>query len=231
MPAFKQLIGAVVVTLSACVDGALPLGAEVREERGSAAAAKAGHHCFTPWGVDLNESLGIDDAIVDPDCTEIAAGEHFIPLAFWFTNQAGGTEDTPLTYPAGYTPSTAAPMDDFLAKLVSIRYVARPTQRTASYQGTSALIFVPVEAIWGGSGFFPDSWMGFTTAVFVPRLAPMPPGDYEIDLYFTLSAEHCDGLGDVPEENCMPAGELLWWTFAVTITPGPQSLTRGSAIP
>jgi hypothetical protein len=40
----------------------------------------------------------------------------------------------------------------------------------------------------------------------IPRMAPLSPGHHTQELFWILSAQHCDGT-TTDEESCLPAGE------------------------
>ena len=87
-------------------------------------------HCVTGDGIDLNEVLAVSETIVlHPDCYEVDAGEIYIPLGYWM--MAKSYESVPSPHPlAGSTP-----IEDFLAKVVAVRYVVDPdTRRARSYR-------------------------------------------------------------------------------------------------
>jgi hypothetical protein len=55
-------------------------------------------------------------------------------------------------------------------------------------------------------------------AATMPRMTPLSVGAHTYEVTWVLSAQHCDGLGGVVEENCLPAGEI-------PIDGGPLTVT------
>jgi hypothetical protein len=45
-------------------------------------------------------------------------------------------------------------------------------------------------------------------AATMPRMKPLSVGAHSYEVTWVLSAQHCDGLGAMVEENCLPAGAL-----------------------
>lgn len=188
--------------------------------------------CTAPWGVDLCAATGVFTAFLfptDAGGAPLPVGTRWTPFAVWGTNAPGGLPGLPLTYRDGYVPANPAdPMEDFAGKLQSIRLVVDPgTPRERAY-----LLDDPLEVgrmvtagdYWGPAGYAglpelnPTPWL-----VFVPRLRPLPPGVHELQLVFTLSAEHCDGYPSLFGEpltveggHCLPAGDYAYFpTVAV----------------
>jgi hypothetical protein len=56
------------------------------------------------------------------------------------------------------------------------------------------------------------------------RPTPLRPGPHVVRVFWVLSDMHCDGLGDVPADNCLPAGEILLNLVPFEVTaPAAQS--------
>ncbi|WP_155370455.1 hypothetical protein [Catellatospora vulcania] len=163
------------------------------------AAPPAAHDCITPGGANLNQIYGIEERIVSPPiCLEVLAGERWVVLANSWTTAAGPDG---AVYPAGYTPELPAPIDDFDAKFRSAKYVIdggtdRERVVTAGPEVLQTLV--------GADG------LPFSTFPS-PALKPLRPGTHTFAVYIVLSAQHCDGLGDVVALNCLPAGESEWF--------------------
>ena len=185
------------------------LAASLASGVGGASAARVdppGHedanHCF--WffsGVDLNELFGVPEQFHHfLSCTEdLSAGEHWRPFVTWI---AGDGVDS--VYPAGYVPLRPQPIEDFVAKL---------TVKVVTDGGTpkqKAYVFSPAEAVRTDitlDQLEPDA-PPLGLAVTMPRMKPLSVGAHSYEVTWVLSAQHCDGLGAVVEENCLPAGEL-----------------------
>ena len=177
-------------------------------------------HCILPWGPDLNEVLGTDIRILTGPggCDPIALErERFAPLlAFWF-NDPGGSLAIPLLYPEGYAPSDPDPLRAFWSALRSTTYVVQPSGR--SYTFTAAQLVrqsfpSTVGDLWGGSGFFADSWSGLRARVLLPLLPPLRAGEYTIDLAITFEEPWCDGTDPL---GCFPAGTTSLGTYPLTV--------------
>lgn len=58
----------------------------------------------------------------------------------------------------------------------------------------------------------PDTGSGVTVYGAAPewttiepfRSRTMDPGEYRIDIYWTMTEQHCDGFGADPASNCLP---------------------------
>ncbi len=108
-------------------------------------------------------------------------------------------------------------------KLEAVKYVVDPgtrQERTHTFSGAQVLrTDLTLGDIQDGPyPFPPESPLALTLA----KARPLPPGDHFVQTYLVLSAEHCDGLGDVREENCLPAGEVAY-------TPGRPQVTSGAS--
>ena len=49
---------------------------------------------------------------------------------------------------------------------------------------------------------FPDL-PGF---IVIPRMAPLSRGHHTVQLFWVLTAQHCDGISTEEAESCLPAG-------------------------
>ena len=129
----------------------------------------------------------------------ISAGEHWRIFGFWFTDD--GVDSV---YPAGYVPLRPLPIEDFVAKF-TVKVVidgGTPQQKTYVFSAAEALrTDITLDQLVPGSPPFP-------MAAIMPRLQPLSVGDHTLQVIWVLSAQHCDGLAAVVEENCLPAGEL-----------------------
>jgi hypothetical protein len=156
------------------------------------------NHCFNSFGVDLNELYGVSDQFRTRECQVLSAGEHWVlgPLV-WIVDD--GVDSV---YPDGYVPVSPNPIDDFAAKLVAVKVVV----------DGKAEVFSPSEALRTDinieqlePGLFGDP---LPMASMLPRLRPLSVGEHTFQPFIVLSAEHCDGIAAVEEENCLPAGEI-----------------------
>ena len=117
--------------------------------------------------------------------------------------------------PAGFVPAGATPLDDFLAKFVAAKYVVDPGTRQAK-----TYVFPKSSRLWTGQV---DGLPAVTTAT-LGLLQPLSPGQHLVEVYWGMSAQHCDALGDVIADNCLPAGEVLFNRIPFVVTaPATQS--------
>jgi hypothetical protein len=173
---------------------------------GVLAAPKPVQHCITPTGSDLNERYGFSAAIVAPFCTEVKSGQRWVVSNGWFMNVAFDS------VPASFVPAGATPLDEFKAKFVGVKYVVDPgTKQEKTYQFPSD---DNLGVILNNGGF------DVANPLTLGTLKPLSVGDHVVDSYLIFSAMHCDGLGDVVEENCLGPGEVLFSTVAFTVVPG-----------
>ncbi|MGW8767136.1 hypothetical protein ACWGN5_32075 [Streptomyces sp. NPDC055815] len=157
-------------------------------------------HACAFEGINLNEFLGVAQRLIGPPpCREAFVGEQWVrTFPSWGTApSAQGT-----VYPAGYTPARPAPMNDFTSKFLGVRIVndiGTAQQRSYTF-GPEVLRRIALD---------PES--GFLFAYFAtPPLHPLRAGAHTTTVFMRLSAEHCDGIGTNPEENCLPAGEFQY---------------------
>lgn len=155
------------------------------------------NHCVAPNGLDANEFYGVSQQIVSPFCTQVDAGEHWTVWAFWLTSESFDT------VPNGFVPTGSTPLEDFLAKFVGVRYVIDPGTRQERHlffpaNGRTFAAPTPVRP-----GLLVVTPLTFTIA------RPLSVGDHVVRVSWVMSDTHCDGLGDDPAINCIPAGESL----------------------
>lgn len=169
--------------------------------RAASAGPKPVTPCISPTEVNLNDRWGVSDAIIAPFCPNLAAGRRWAVSNAWFMGPAFDA------MPPGFVPDGATPVEDFIAKFVGVKYVVDPgTKQEKTYVFPS------------------DETLGVLNAppfdVVLGSLKPASVGDHVVGSYLLLSAMHCDGIGAVAEENCLPAGETLYQTIEFTVTPG-----------
>lgn len=157
------------------------------------------HNCLSPDGTNLNQLYEVGERIIGPPaCREAFAGERWVRTgATWAT--APSAADA--VYPEGYTPSEPNPIDDFNAKFAGARFVhdaGTPQERSFTF-GREAL----------RTGFTAPNGLPYS-AIVSPALRPLSVGRHTSTMYLRLSAEHCDGLGTSPDDNCLPEGEFTW---------------------
>lgn len=105
------------------------------------AAPRRPPHCIADWGTDWSDVLHVDKAAIvsSPFCTHVRPGDPYTPEVLWITNTEDGIEGGPVLYPPGYTPRHKAPMNDFLHKLDSVRYVVQPSGAEFSFSASNIL--------------------------------------------------------------------------------------------
>jgi hypothetical protein len=169
-------------------------------------ALAAEMHCITPFGTDLNALFGTSTQIVTPFCTQVNSGE------VWTT--PGGTPWVMNTSfaaaPEGFIAAGATPMDDFLAKFTAAKVVVDAgTSKEKTY------IFPNSNKLWRGT------FLGFPAVqtATLTILKPLSVGKHTVQLYWVFSAMHCDGFGNIAQDNCLGPGEVAYGpliTFQVT---------------
>lgn len=188
--------------------------------RGGGASAegktKPGNHCVFPANnADLNEIYGVTAQIVTGFCPEVNSGERWVsPGAPWSMN------DSFAAVPDEFEPAQGAtkPLEDFLAKFVQVRFVIdRGTrqEQTVVFPNDGNLFTGP-GSLFPGT---PANW-DVVSPIALGTLKPLPVGDHLVEVYWTLSDLHCDGLVANIDENCLPAGEFLYSRTRFTVVPG-----------
>jgi hypothetical protein len=166
-------------------------------------------------GVDVNAVLGVTDRIIkQPLCPQAYVGEWYVPLTYWLA--ARSYADVPSPYPL----SAPTPMDDFLAKLVAVRFVIDSGASTEqSYRFEKRDLTLRLGTL---DEFSPPGFPQVPIVFMIAKLPPLPPGGHRVAFFYDLSAGNCDGLGTAPE-NCLPQGEsyLGWCPFQV-VTPAAR---------
>lgn len=184
------------------------------------AAPRRPAHCVAPWGIDWSDVLHVDKAaMVSPFCTEVAAGDPFTPEVQWITNTEGGVADGPVLYPPGYTPRHKAPMNDFLHKLDSVRYVVQPGDLEFSFTASNIRRLVTVRDLYQGSDEFTPPQMAWPAAALLGELPPLPPGTYSADIHFVMSDAHCDGQHADFALSCLSPGDNFALTRDFVVVP------------
>jgi hypothetical protein len=194
-----RLCRSIVVTVVAL---GICLGADAST---SSAGPKTAPHCITPTAVDLNERYGVSEAIVAFFCTEINSGQPWTVTNAWFVSP---TFDA---VPDGFVPAGTTPLEDYIAKFIGIKYVVDPgTSKEKAY-------------VIGNNddlGIVDGGVIIAVNPVSLGALEPLSVGDHVVDSYLLFTAMHCDGFADIPEDNCIQAGETLWSSVQFTVTPG-----------
>ena len=191
------------VMFLAVVSASLAISAgDVAAKRTDPPGHDDGNHCVTTDGVDLNVLYGVADQFRNRECQEVTAGEHWIVPLFWIVNFGADA-----VYPVGYMPARPDPIDDFVSKLVGIKFVI-----DAGTAAERVLVLPPsVRTDVDAEELQPGLWGApFPMASMLPRLRPLSVGDHVWQPFVVLSAMHCDGFAANAEENCLPAGETAF---------------------
>jgi hypothetical protein len=177
-------------------------------------------HCIAPWGIDWSVTLGVTDVdVVSPFCTQVMAGDRYIPEVLWITNTPTGVEGHPVVYPDGYFPTSSVPMTDFLHKLERVRYVVQPGGQEVVYSAPGIEKALIVSDLFAGSDQFPPAEMVLPVTALLGRLPALPVGSYRASIHFVMTAEHCDGNHADRANNCLPAGDSLVLSRAFDVVP------------
>jgi hypothetical protein len=162
-------------------------------------------HCIALNGVDINVNVGVSAAVVAPFCPEMKAGDWWVPAQFWF-----GAKTWELV-PDGFEPAGDTPVEDFIAKFVSVRYVVD--------QGTDQEFSVEFA---NGPGLWYDEHptnpdIELASAMTLGSIRPVSVGTHTVTSFWTFSGDQCDGLSDVFEESCFPAGVVDGGTLSFDV--------------
>jgi hypothetical protein len=182
--------------------------------------ARRPEHCVAPWGIDWNDVLHVNKAaIVSSFCTEIRASDPYTPEVLWITNTEDGIEGGPVLYPEGYTPRHKAPMNDFLHKLDSVRYVVQPGNQELSFRASQIEKRVTVGDLYEGAPDFTAPQLVWPATALLGELPPLPPGTYSADIHFVMSDTHCDGQTSDFAQSCLPPGDSFTLTRSFVVQP------------
>jgi hypothetical protein len=138
--------------------------------------------------------------------------------AVWFTNTRYPPAVRAALEGMGYNFHSQNPAEDFLSKMVEVRVeIRRQDQKVAEFKFDPKRNFrlVRVDEFFGqrrppAVPFVDPEDVGRLPLFGFPVLAgPLPsPGDYTVDVFWTLSDLHNDGLGLDPANDFLPAGEF-----------------------
>lgn len=207
----------------------------------AAASASPAATCVSDNGTNVNAHLGVPGSDViwlnlqgqRPPCVTVVKGRTFYRAHGWITQLPPGTqvdgETITTVYPERYRPDHSAPMTDFLSKLSQARYVVSRDGRvelTRTVRRPAVLRHAKL-GTFGDLFVAPDSSPGVTLYGVTPwwtSLEPfssrtLPIGQHRIEIYWTLTRQHCDGLGADPAANCLPAGESLATSTDFDVVP------------
>jgi hypothetical protein len=188
------------------------------------------HSCPSPFfpNSDLNVRYGVSERIVGPPGCRVAfAGEKWVrAVPPWIT--APNAADA--GYPAGYDPCANGgkpgetcslnPIDDFNLKFQGARYVIDAgTQQERTINAGKEILrtgFAVPQGFVEPPGY-PANIDGFPFSSPVsPVFRPLSVGNHTINVFVTMSAQHCNGIKPAPTPAlglgpagaaCLPAGE------------------------
>jgi hypothetical protein len=190
--------------------------------------------CTSDNGSDVKAYFGIQrsDAIwlnlqgLHPPCVTVVQGHTFYRTHGWITQLPPET-----VYPEGYRPDHPAPMKDFLSKITQARYVVSRDGRVeiARTVGRRELLARAKLGAFGDLFVAPDSTLtpGVTIYGAAPEWTTLEPfssrglsvGQHTIEIYWTLTKQHCDGFAADPANDCLPAGESLTTSTLFDVVP------------
>jgi len=184
--------------------GKLSGGASAQTEK------KGVSHCISP-NADLNVVYGIAEQIVAAFCPHLNAGQQWRTASVWIVN------DTFELVPERFEPAEATPVEDFLAKFSAVKVVidaGTPQEKTVVFPNDGTLFTGPASLLGGSLNEV------LISPITLGKLQPLSVGEHTLELYWVLSDEHCDGLGTVRDDNCLPAGEFFYTSFTFEVIPG-----------
>ena len=162
-----------------------------------------------------------------PPCVTVVKGTTLYRTHGWISQQSPGAVQP--VYPDGYRPDFPAPMTDFLSKITQARYVISRDGRTELTRTvTGRDLFRRAKLGTFGDLFVaPDTTLspGVTIYGASPEWTTLEPfdskrlklGQHTIDIYWTLTKQHCDGFAADVASNCLPAGESLTTSTQFTV--------------
>ncbi|MEV6492682.1 hypothetical protein AB0M20_29285 [Actinoplanes sp. NPDC051633] len=227
MPKFRKQLTAAAILVGA----SLPFTGANAPAAAGASAAGAATKCVSDNGTDVNRYFVLyrADAIwlnlqgLRPACVTVRQGRTFVRAHGWITQLPPGTvvegRTVEPTYPEGYVPDRAAPMDDFLSKIVQARYVISRDGEVelARIVNRRHLLDRAKLGRFGDLFVAPDTTLvpGVTIHRASPEWTTLEPftsrrldiGSYTVDIYWTLAEQHCDGFTTDVANDCLPAGE------------------------
>lgn len=163
--------------------------------------------CADGNGVDYNILFGVPEPFADL-CPSIAAKSEWRTSGFWFTNTAYDV------VPPGYVPAAPTPREDFIAKFTAVKVVV-----DAGSKKPKTFTFTPAAALRADLTYGDYIGFGFDIPLIwtIPKVGPLPVGDHTVQVFWTFSAQHCDGFGDDPALDCLPAGDTLMRQFSFAV--------------
>jgi hypothetical protein len=174
--------------------------------------APTGTDCMNAaFGVDMNAMFGVPEQLLGDVCTApLSAKSAWRILTFW------GMNSSYELMPPGYVPAAPTPAEDLTAKLTSVKVVIDAGTRKSKTFTFSPPAVLRTDLTYGDYFGFPD-FLPQPIAWTLPKLSPLPAGDHRVQVFWTLSAQHCDGFSDVPAFSCLPSGDVLMQSLTTTV--------------
>ena len=158
------------------------------------------NNCVHPSGVSFNELFDVPEQIINPVCSGLAAGEHWRPTSVYT-----GASAADAVYPPGYTPRHAEPVDDLMSKLTIKIVVDGGTRREkASTFSSAEAMRTDVRLVE-----LNPAARDLETAFAMPRMSPLSVGHHTYEMFWIVSAPHCDGLSTDEAESCWPTSGIV----------------------
>jgi hypothetical protein len=179
------------------------IGAVVRFDAGGV------NRCPNEYGLDLNVLYGVPEQFVTRSCRAVGARAAWRPFTYWTMNAVFEQ------VPPGYVPAAPTPIEDLLAKLQSVKIVIDENtrrERTVTVSPAAAL-----RSDRNHLDYTTYEDLGWTMVASLPKMVSLPAGTHTARTIWTLSAQHCDGLGDVEASNCLPAGDRSLGAYSFTV--------------
>ena len=198
--------------------------------------------CISDNGTDVQRYFGIEgsDVIwpniqgISPPCLTVVQGRTFYRAHGWIAQLPERA-----VYPEGYEPGFRVPMLDFLSKLTEARYVISDSDGRVEITRTVRRPALLAHAHLGRFGDLfvaPDTTLvpGVTIEGRAPEWTTLEPfgsgsldaGEHTIEIYWTLTEQHCDGFAPDRANNCLPAGQSLTTRTTFTVVGGSASTGR-----
>jgi hypothetical protein len=199
----------------------------------------AGPTCVSDNGTNVNAYFGLRHASAiwlnlqgrQPPCLTVVKGTTMYRTHGWFTQQAPAVAQP--VYPDGYRPDFPAPMTDFLSKITQARYVISRDGQTEITRTVTRRDLLRRAKLGTFGDLFgaPDTTLvpGVTIHGPSPEWTTLEPfgthrlnlGQHTIDIYWTLTKQHCDGFAPDLVNNCLPAGETITTSTRFTVVARP----------
>lgn len=194
-----------------------------------------GAQCLNLLGVDLNVLFDVSEPFVNRACHEVGSGGFYIANNHVILNSEYSDELRQELEDMGYPFLGATPSEDLRQKLVSIRFEVKnnATGKIHHYEFSPFEIanewdYIHDDPLVCGDFFLAACPVALSSPMiaFLPKLPPLPPGSYQIDMYYALSEPFNGGFGTSPGSLYnFDAGEtLVFANFLNVVKPAIQSL-------